>query len=171
MKCNQKEDDHACICCAHDKSWQVNLVDILHWWISMNVNPCGSLQNPLLFFFFLDCLCCSLKKPWQWKVKDVNSPWAIWTRMAIFMDVMDRMHHFIYLSALLSTQTAEAYCPAWTPSLRPARLIGANTISKHGARCRGKIHISLVLILNQQTAESHLFLTPRGLCHSRRVYS
>lgn len=147
-------------------TWWIFCIDESPWMLIL-VGP----YRTHCFFFFLDCLCCSLKKPWQWKVKDVNSPWAIWTRMAIFMDVMDRMHHFIYLSALLSTQTAEAYCPAWTPSLRPARLIGANTISKHGARCRGKIHISLVLILNQQTAESHLFLTPRGLCHSRRVYS
>lgn len=31
MKCNQKKDDSACILCVHDESWQVNLVDILHW--------------------------------------------------------------------------------------------------------------------------------------------
>lgn len=86
--------------------------------------------------------------------------------MEIFIDVMDRKHNFTYLSILLSTQTAEAYCLAWTLSLRSAGLIGANIISEHWARCQGKIHTSLVLILHQQTAESHLFLIPRGFCHS-----
>lgn len=60
---------------------------------------------------------------------------------------------------------------AWTLSLRSAGLIGANIINKHWARSQGKIHPTLVLILDQQTADSHLFLTPRCLCHSQQVYT
>lgn len=52
MKRKEEDDDSACILCIYDRSWKVNLVDILYWWLSVNVNPCGSLQFSIAFLFF-----------------------------------------------------------------------------------------------------------------------
>lgn len=165
MKCNQKDDDSACILCIYDRTRKVNWVDILYWWLSMNVNSCGSLQYSITFFklpllFFEEALTvkntrCKLSVSHLNPYGNIHWYYGQKTNFALFV------YSFI--------NTAEAFCLFWTLSLRSAGLIGANRISKHWTRCQGKIHTSLVLILDQQTAQSHLFLTPRGLC-TQQVY-
>lgn len=86
----------------------------------------------------------------------------------------------IILSVLLSTQTAEAHCPAWTLSLRMAGLM-LILLVKTVQGVEGKYIPLLFLFWTSKLLvqshlflasgasslpESHLFLAPRSLCHS-----